>query len=207
MLRTVWIKMWSPIGWYHPPSISILFHTTEQSIIVCRENSSATSTWMWSTTMNYSHPGGKLDGRRMTACLMPGSSQILRSQGRSLTWTCSLGNRWVKWMFSIWISAHRIRIWTLINPSCFSRYPTWRSDRQPLDVRPPSLIRDDSVYIDDDDICIIKTEECERRNVYVKSTTPFLGPTPLASIVISDSDNSDSGFDFTDYPSIPIRGK
>ena len=86
----------------------------------------------------------------------------------------------------------------------FSRYPTWHTDSQPLDVRPPSLQKDDSVYIDDDDIYIIKTEECERQNVFTKSTTPYLGPTPLASIVISDSDDSD--YYFTDDDT-SIRGK
>ena len=58
-----------------------------------------------------------------------------------------------------------------------------------LDVRPPTLEEDDGVYLEDDEISIIKTEECERRRIFLKSARPYLGP--IEHVVITDSDDSD----------------
>ena len=72
--------------------------------------------------------------------------------------------------------------------------------QEPIDVRPPYLVNDDAVYISDDDVCVIKTEEWERRQIFRRSSAPFNGPGPIETVVISDdseSDNDDGG----------IRGK
>ena len=57
-----------------------------------------------------------------------------------------------------------------------------------MDVRPMRNQEDDVIYIDDHDVTVVKTEECERRRVFVKSDLPYLGP--IRSFVISDSEES-----------------
>lgn len=60
-----------------------------------------------------------------------------------------------------------------------------------MDVRPPFNQGDDALYIDDHDITVVKTEECERRRVFRKSDLPYFGP--VRHFVISDSEESDNG--------------
>ena len=73
-------------------------------------------------------------------------------------------------------------------------------------MRPRCLREDDTIYIDDDDVTVMKTEECQFRKVFLKSTRPH--PGPIETVVLTDSDSdSDTDTAFFAERKRPIRGK
>ena len=75
----------------------------------------------------------------------------------------------------------------------FSRYPDWKEvAANEMNVRPPQHRTDDALYIDDDDVTFVKTEEWEGRPVFVKSSKPCLS-TPVQMTISSDSESDSEG--------------
>ena len=62
-----------------------------------------------------------------------------------------------------------------------------------VDVRPPTFQQDDALYVVDDDVIIVKTEECEHRRVFCKSSKP--PPPSMEPIRITLSSESDEDSD------------
>ena len=67
----------------------------------------------------------------------------------------------------------------------FSRYPKWEEVRVRIDVRPPEGM-DEAYITDDDDMFVVKTEQCSSRRVFQRSSQAYTGAPSTDVLEISD---------------------